>query len=73
MRKPDKDAPDFEEAFRVFAKEAAHHYTTDRYLWKDIEKEIVEVLAKYKPKDYFAAMGSSLFILFLRFTYKTTA
>lgn len=44
--KPDKDAPDYEEAFQVFAKEAAHHYTTDRYLWKDIEKEIVEVLAK---------------------------
>lgn len=70
-KKPDKDAPDFEEAFKVFAKEAAHHYTTDRYLWKDIEKEIVEVLAKYKPKDYFAAMGSSLFYLVFAFTYKT--
>lgn len=45
-KKPDKDAPDYEEAFQVFAKEAAHHYTTDRYLWKDIEKKIVEVLAK---------------------------
>ncbi|MDM5297254.1 thioredoxin family protein [Bacillus pumilus] len=45
-KKPEKGASDFEAAFEVFAKEAARHYTTDRYLWKDIEKEIVEVLEK---------------------------
>ncbi|MGE6631774.1 thioredoxin family protein [Bacillus sp. NPDC077027] len=45
-KKPEKEASDYEEAFQRFAKEAAQFYTTDRHLWKDIEKEIVEVLAK---------------------------
>ncbi|WP_144504965.1 thioredoxin family protein, partial [Bacillus pumilus] len=45
-KKPHNHAPNFHQAFQLFAKQPPHHYTTHPYLSKHIHKEILKLLQK---------------------------